>query len=327
MVKTPPFKIYIISGGPGAEHDLSLASGQNVFNCLQRFDYEIASLIIERNGELPSDFGANESVFAFLTMRGFYGEDGLIQTILESKKIPYSGAGILASALASNKFLTLKTLQANNFNTPRSLLITRQEWAFKPLTILKQIEHYLGYPAVVKPNNQGSSLAVNFVNNDFELSAALNEVFEFSREALIQPYLVGREVVCAVLDWGVPWSAYALRPLEIISKKGEKIFNHIAKKGQKIDWLIQSVSFSEAIIRFIQKTALAVHQILGCRGLSLTDMILANDGKLYILETNTVPLMTEDSLLAKSAEFSDLSLAEIFIKLIQAGFASSKRKQ
>lgn len=323
----PKIKVFVISGGPGAEHDLSLASGQSALERLRRYDYQAEPLVIERSaGELPSDFGMGEPAFAFLAMRGFYGEDGLIQTILETKKVPYSGSGILASALASNKFLTLKVLKDHGFNVPYSILIPRHEWTMMPSVALMKIKNYLGYPAVVKPNNQGSSLAVNLVSNDFELSAALNEVFEFSREALVQQYLAGRETVCAVLDWGALQSAYPLRPLEIISKKSKKIFSHAAKKGQDVDWLVQPAGFSEAVARFVQKTALAVHQTLGCRGLSLTDMILANDGKLYILETNTVPLMTESGLLAKSAEFSDLGLGEILTKMIQAGLVASRKR-
>lgn len=295
-------KIVILSGGPSAEHDFSLASGRGAAAAFDPEKYEIVGVLVDRQGNWLAPWAelADTDLF-FSTLRGRYGEDGELQNFFEEKKVPYIGSGPLASALASNKFLTLKVLADHGLNVPFSLLVGRHEWSMAPSPVILNIRSHFGYPVVVKPNDQGSSLGVRLVGSDWELSAALNEVFSLSRSAVIQTFVSGREVVCGVVDFGVPASAYSLWPLEIVPLTGDKIFHTQAKNFQDNNWLIRGADLLSPIIEQIKKTALAVHKVLNCRHFSMMDMIWGDDKKLYVLETNTAPVMGEKSLFGQSA--------------------------
>lgn len=299
---TKRLKIVILSGGPSAEHDFSLASGQGAAAGFDPEKYEVIGVLIDREGHWSADWKdlADADLF-FSTLRGRYGEDGELQNFFEEKKVPYAGSGPLTSALVSNKFLTLKTLADHGFTVPFTLLVGKEEWGAAPTPVLLNIKNHIGYPIVVKPNDQGSSLGVSLANNDWEFNVALNEIFHLSRSAIIQPFVAGQEVVCGVVDFGNSESAYPLWPLEIIPLKGDKIFHTQAKNFQDNNWLIRGATLPGPIVETIKKTALTVHKTLGCRHFSMVDMIWGQDKRLYVLETNTAPVMGENSLFGHSA--------------------------
>jgi len=320
-------KIVILSGGPSAEHDFSLASGRGAAAGFDPEKYEVIGVLVDQHGSWSTESGdlADADLF-FSTLRGRYGEDGELQNFFEEKKFPYIGSGPLASALASNKFLTSKVLADHGFTVPFSLLVSREEWGAAPMSVLLNIRNHIGYPIVVKPNDQGSSLGVNLANNDWELSAALNEIFSLSRSAVIQYFVAGREIVCGVADFGYPESAYPLWPLEIIPLKGDRIFHTQAKSFQDNNWLIRGADFPAPIIETIKKTALAVHRTLGCRHFSMVDMIWSQDKKVYVLEANTAPVMGEKSLFGQSAAAYGKAFDAMMAGVAESGIRRGRNK-
>ncbi len=306
-------------GGPSSEHEVSLKTGENVISCLDDSKYSTKPVVIDKEGkwQIEPEKLKGEFDVVFVAMHGTYGEDGTVQAILEEADLPYTCSTVLPSALTMNKYLSLRLLKDHGLDIPYSVLVSKFKWQDMPSIVLYQIKHYIGYPVVVKPNDNGSSVATTIVENEHGLSGAFNEVLNVSREVLIQPYIHGREVTCGVLDHGWPESAYPLPPTEIIPKVS-KFFDYRAKYDPTATDEITPARFSEPINKLIQKTAVQAHKILGCRGVSRTDMILGNDKKFYILEANTIPGMTAVSLIPRAAQAVGISFSSLLDKIIKA---------
>ncbi len=318
--------VLVLIGGPSSEHEVSLKSGEVVFKNLDPERYAGRKILISKTGEWeeePKNIRKNSHI-AFIAMHGTYGEDGTIQALLEQEEIPYTGSDALSSALGMNKFLSTRHFKDHNLPVPFSFLISRHMWGMKPQFVLNQLRYYIGYPLVIKPNNQGSSVGVTIVQNEEELEAALEESFKVSREALAQEYIQGRELTCGVLDHGWPESAYPLLPTEIIPQTSH-FFDYRAKYEPNASLEITPPNLPEPVIRLLQQLAVAAHRALGCSGFSRTDFMLDRTGNLYILETNTIPGLTEQSLLPKAARETGISLKELLHRVIQAGLARWER--
>ncbi len=309
-------------GGPSHEHEVSLKSGEQVLKHLNPEHYDSRKVLITKTGEWqipPNKLKAYADV-VFIALHGPYGEDGTVQDILETEGIPYTGSGPKESALAMNKFLTLRYLREAGLNVPISFLVTKFEWQERPSMVIQKIRHYFGYPMVVKPNNNGSSMGITIVTKEDNLTSAFNEAFNVSREVLIEEYIRGREVTCGVLDHGMPGSEFALLPTEIIPRISH-FFDYKAKYEEGgSDEITPPPRMFESTIRNIQKAALAVHRLIGCRGFSRTDFILDKKGELHVLEINTIPGLTQASLLPKAAVASGISFSKLLDKLIDAAF-------
>lgn len=309
-------------GGPSEEHEVSLKSGGMVAGALDPEKYEVRKVLISKEGEweiLPHHLKSYADV-AFIALHGPYGEDGTVQDILSQAAIPYHGTGPLESAFAMNKFLSLQLFQDAGFTVPLSFLITESDWQNGPSGVLRQIQHHLGFPFVVKPNNNGSSYGITIVKDKDDISPAFNEAFNVSREVLIQEYVQGREVTCGVLDHGWAGSEVALLPTEIIPRVSH-FFDYKAKydKGGS-DEITPPEGMPEHTIRAIQKTAREIHRLAGCKGISRVDMILNNRGQIFVLEVNTLPGLTPESLLPKAVEASGISFSALLDRLIHYAF-------
>jgi len=246
-------------------------------------------------------------------------EDGGAQEILESQKIPYTGSGHGASALGMNKFLSLRHFVDNGLTVPPTVFITRDELLDDAYPIFKNLEHRFGYPVVLKPNNQGSSLGVSVAKNRDEMIEGFANIFSFSNEAIAQPFIAGREITCGVLDHGWPESAYALLPTEIIPETSD-FFDYVSKYESEESKKITSPSLSRHLINSLRQTALWTHQTIGARSFSRTDMILDKKGNIFVLEINTIPGLTEQSLLPKAAEVSGISFPKLLDKIVESAF-------
>ena len=258
-------------------------------------------------------------------MHGRYGEDGIVQMILEEINMPYTGSSSLVSALCMNKYLTLDVLKRFNLLTPNSFLISKYDWQKKNNLIIEKIKLYFNYPYVVKPNDHGSSFLISLIKNQEELKNRLNEIFQASNLAIVQEYIKGREFTCGVLDYGLKNTAYALVPTEIIVKDRE-FFDYYAKYNSDKILEITPPKVHYNLIEKIQKIAVLTHKILNCRGISRTDFILDEKNNLYILEINTIPGLTEKSLIPKQAAAYNLDFSVLLDRLILAGFNSFNYK-
>ena len=311
----------ILKGGPSAEHEVSLKSARNVARNLNREQYEPTEILITKGGEweVPLEQLKKDSDMAFIAMHGAYGEDGTLQSMLDAEGIPYTGSGALSSALAMNKFLTGRLLRDAGVPTPRTYFISKTGWHEEVPRVWDWVRYFAGYPIVVKPNNSGSSVGVSFANTKDELVSALDQIFRLSREALVQPYIEGREVTCAVLDRGIPKSHNVLLPTEIIPQTSN-FFDYRAKYEPGGSLEITPARIPNSFTQLVQRLALQTHRLVGARGFSRTDMILGRDGTVHVLEINTIPGLTTESLLPKAAEASGIPFGRLLDQIIEAAF-------
>lgn len=315
-------KIAILAGGPSFEHEVSLSTAKGVMQNLSPQKYQARLIVIDKKGKWPIDPLKIKKQFdlCFIAMHGEYGEDGIIQGLLEAYQIPYTCSGVLASALGMDKWQAQKILTLEGFNVPQTFLINKQ-------TSKKEIGEFikkLKFPLVIKPRHAGSSVGVSIVKQKKELSQALKTAFQCDRDILIQRYIQGREVTCGVLDKGDFESAFSLIPTEIIPQK-DKFFNYRAKYTLGATLEITPPKLLAKTIKEIQNQALLAHQVIGCSGMSRTDFIF--DGKkLWILEINTIPGLTPTSLVPQEAKAMGLDYSQMLDIVIEAAINRFKNK-
>jgi len=312
-------KVAVISGGPSTEHEVSVRGAQKVFEALNKDIYDIEHILVDKCGvwEKHPQIVANNNDVAFIVMHGTYGEDGTIQRILDSHNISYTGSNAMASALAMNKYLSSAVLRRAGISTPLTFVVTKYEWEWKKQEVFDKIKHYLTYPFVVKPNAQGSSVGVHIVRSRSDLEHAMHEVFKYGNESLIQQFIFGMELSCGVLDHGWEGSEFALLPIEIVPQNST-FFDYSAKYMPMGSEEIVPARVPDYKLREIQRVATLVHRALGARGFSRTDMIMAPDGKLFVLELNSIPGLTQESLLPKSAEASGIPFPKLLDLIIDS---------
>ena len=286
---------------------------------INRQKYEAFPIIIGKKGEWqisPAELKKKADV-GFIAMHGTYGEDGSVQAILDKIKLPYTGSPTLPSSLAMNKYLTTELLKGAGIAVPPTLLVSKTEWVRNPFKIFEQIKVYINYPMVVKPNDNGSSVGVSIVKTKGELISAIENVFTLSRGALIQTLIKGVEVTCGVFDHGWPESAYPLMPTEIVPKVSS-FFDYRAKYEVGGSLEITPARLSQPVSDLIRRAAVQVHKAVGASGFSRTDFILAGNHELFTLEINTIPGLTEQSLLPKAALVSGISFSDLIDRVIIA---------
>lgn len=315
-------RVAVFMGGPSPEHEVSLKSGRNVMRALKD-RYAVQGVLIGRGGEWPFSYADLKQTadIAFIAMHGAYGEDGTMQSILEGVGVPYTGSDALSSALSTNKFASLRVLQDYGIRVPPSILVNQSRWRRNPFVVLDEVNVHLHYPLVLKPNALGSSLGVEIVELPNELDRTIERGFASARDLIVQSYVPGREFTCAVLDHGVAETAYPLLPTEIILRK-EKFFDYREKYSKDGAIEVTPANVSEIWTRELRRTALRIHQALGCRGMSRTDMILGRDGVIYALELNTIPGLTSRSLLPQGASAMGISFPNLLDRIINAGFVA-----
>ncbi len=315
-----PLCVAVLMGGPSLEHEVSLKSGEMVFSHLDRTKYEPVRVIIQKDGSwtIPPEEVKRFSDCAFIALHGTYGEDGTVQGILDLHKIPYTGSNASSSALGMNKFLSLRVFQDGGLRTPPSMLFHEREWRVSSDEVIKKIEQYLGFPIVVKPNNQGSSFGVTIVKDKKKIKSALDEAFDFSRDVLVQKFIEGREMTCGVLDHGWSGSAFPLFPTEIIPRGGT-FFDYKAKYQKEGSYEITPPqNISERTMEALRAVARTAHTLVGASGFSRTDMILDKKGDIYVLEINTIPGLTEESLLPKAASISGIEFSKLLSLILES---------
>lgn len=327
--------IAVLMGGPSAEHEVSLASGKMVLKNLDAKKYSVEPVLIDKRGywlfkgkktqplsepEAALQLRHKKIGLAFLALHGEYGEDGTIQGLLSAAGIPFTGSGSLSSALAMNKSFSLRLLHDRGLAVPDFITVNSLDWHKRPRELISVIINSIGLPAVVKPNARGSSIGVSLVKEigDIEKSLikAVDFAFGFDRDVMVQRFIAGREITCGVLDIGGKLTA--LQPTEIIPVKGE-IFDYRSKYTK--NWAHEITpprNMRKQSVAAIQNTALEVHKILGCSGMSRTDMIAGDDGVLYVLELNTIPGLTENSLLPKAAKASGIPFSKMLDHIIES---------
>ncbi len=299
--------VALLSGGDSPEREVSLNSGQQVYDALNREKYDIVRYDPRTDlKKIVED--AHGIDVALLILHGPNGEDGTIQGLLDLLKIPYQGAGVLGSALAMNKLATKKMYENARIPTPDYIPFARGD----KMETASWVKH-LDLPIVVKPVCAGSSVGLTIVREENHLPQAIEKALEFDDSLLLEAYIKGVELTCGVLG---NKELEALPIIEIIPGEGYEFFDYNAKYLHGATKEICPARIDDTIRGKAQKYAVEAHQALFLEGYSRTDMILTDDDNLYILETNTIPGMTATSLYPQSARVAGYPFPELLDRLI-----------
>jgi D-alanine-D-alanine ligase len=293
-------KVALLQGGMSSERDVSLVTGKAFAGALQELGYEY--IVIDAQADLPARLMSEKPDVALLALHGKYAEDGVVQGICEYLKIPYSGTGVLGSALCMDKILSKQVLRAAGLPTAESEAIDAKN------TDLKNFRTRVAFPLVVKPSRDGSSMGISICRSQEEIAPAIELAARFDHEILLESYLEGPEVTVPILD------EKALTPIEISPKKGFYDYTNKYTSGNT-EYLLPP-RLPESAVREIQALALKAHQVLRARIYSRVDFRL-HQGKPFILEVNTLPGCTPTSLLPKSAKHDGISFARVIETLVE----------
>ncbi len=363
MASVPPrssrrrLRVAVLFGGPSAEREVSLASGARALSALDPTKYDALPVEITTEGKwlprpdllaLPSPEHAGGSRASpavpalgaashhieevvrdgdldvvFIALHGPYGEDGTVQGLLELLGIPYTGSGVLASALAMDKLRSRQVLQASGLPVPAWILLDAAQWPAGRAEFARRIGRDLGYPCVVKPNAQGSSIGVTIVREEAVLDAAVEEALGYGTVVLIEEYLRGTELTCGILedpDTGVP---QPLPVIEIVPKR--EFFTYEAKyQGASEEICPARIAASHAARA--QELALRAHQVLGCEGFSRVDLFLCGTD-VIVLEVNTIPGLTEGSLIPLAARAAGIEYPALLDRMIAAALRRDRARR
>lgn len=284
-------KVMVLMGGKSPEYEISIISGQEVIKNLDKKKYQVSSVIIPKEGG-QFKIDPQKTDIVFIAMHGPFGEDGTVQGMLETVGVKYTGSGVLASALGMDKIMFRKVMRDENIPVPKSS--TR-------------------FPCFVKPYNQGSSVGTSIAGNKKELDVAVKLARKYSDKVLIEEYLGGKEVTCAVLGNEPP---FALPVIEIVPLKGE-FFNYESKYTESGAQEIVPARISKSLTKKVQEIAVKVYQAVGCRGFARVDFLLRDNKYPVVLEINTIPGLTPISLFPKAAKAAGMSYSKLLDKIIE----------
>ncbi len=293
-------KIAVLMGGWSTEREISWASGEAVEAALRERGYRVIGVEAEgSSGELAQRLLSLGIGIVFIALHGRGGEDGTIQGFLETIGLAYTGSGVLASAVAMDKIMTKRILEAEGLPTPR--------W-----NVLRLGEKKSGFslPAVIKPVAEGSTVGVTIVRKRGEIPRALAAAHHFGDRAIVEEYIPGREVTAAVLDD---------RPLPLIEIRPRGgFYDFKAKYVPGMTDYLAPAPLPSSSTRQIQDLALRLHRLLGCRGATRVDFRLSPRGRPYILEINTIPGMTRTSLLPKAASCAGIDYPTLVERILMS---------
>ena len=300
-------KIAVLCGGMSSEKEVSMRSGKGCFEALKRLGYDNAEMVVV-DENIAQKLAEGKFDYAFNALHGKYGEDGCIQGILETLKIPYAGCGVLASAICMNKEFTKRVL-----STCKDIPLIKSVFVKKGEDVVKACEE-LRYPIITKPVSEGSSFGMTKVNKPEELLSAYEEATKFNSDVLIEEFIDGFFITVGVLEQD--GKAFATEILEIRPKNEWYDFEAKYTKGMS-DFIVPSTSLSESATKKIKEIAVKAHETAGCSGVSRVDFMVMNDEP-YFLEINTSPGMTETSDLPAQAAAMGISYDELVLLILNS---------
>lgn len=289
-------RVGVIYGGLSREREVSIKTGDAIIKALKELGYDVVPLLVGE--DLVRKVLESKIDVAFIALHGRYGEDGTVQGLLELLKIPYTGSSVLASSIAMDKIMTKKIWLSEGISTAE-------------FQVIKNIDdrRILDFPLVVKPPREGSTIGISIVHNDDEYERALREAFAIDSEVLLEKYIKGRELTVAVFNGDV------YTPIEIRPKKGFYDFFSKYTKGET-EYIIppEIDRDTQALVMAMAKRA---YDAVKCSGAARIDFILSEDNVPYALEINTIPGMTETSLLPKACAYHGISFKELVEKILK----------
>jgi D-alanine-D-alanine ligase len=305
--------IAVLRGGTSAERDVSLATGAQIVEALDRERYRVTTLDTSDLPGLAGTLKDERPDVVFIALHGPGGEDGVVQGYLETLGVAYTGSGVLASALAMDKARCKLFLGTESIVTPPGLVY--EKWDVSRVRRApSEVTRNLGYPVIVKPSRQGSTYGCTVAETQEALTDALAAAFRYDDTVLVEQRVGGVEITVAVIGNHDP---VALPVVEIVPKGG--FFDYASKYSSEEGVAAQEIvpaRISEDAAKEAQEIAVRCHRLLGCRGMSRTDMFVVDDTEIVTLEVNTIPGMTKTSLLPKAAAAAGISFPQLMDRLI-----------
>jgi len=315
-------KIGVLMGGISAEREVSLRSGNAVFKALKNLGYDVVAMDVSL--DVCEALRKKHIEIAFIVLHGGWGEDGSIQGLLEVMGIPYTGSDVLASALAMNKEASKKVFLYHNIPVPPFKVVKSSEFGvqssekFKLKTQNSKLKTVFDMPWVVKPVSEGSSVGVSIAKNEGELRAAIENGFLYGKKIIIEKYIEGKEVHIGILGSRVLGGVEVRPSLEF--------YSYEAKYTAGLTEYILPPEVDDATYKKAKDVALSAHEALDCRGATRVDLRIDNAGNPYVLEVNTIPGMTETSLLPKIAKTTGLDFSMLVEEVLKEAISRESKR-
>ena len=300
-------KIAVVMGGPSAEREVSLHTGAGILAALQEKGYNAVGIDLDPT-HFVEQLRGNGIEVVFNAIHGQYGEDGVLQGALELLGIPYTGSGVLASAMAMDKGISKRIFLSADIPTPRSKLFTMAD---RVRDLPTEIRADFSIPVVVKSASQGYSIGVVIVEQSEKLTEAIEQAFQYSNTILVEEFIQGRELTVAI--WGNE-APEVLPIIEIAPFSG--CYDYHSKYTKGATQYIVPAKLPEDTECIVQKVALEAFTKLGCRGIARVDIMLDKNNNPYVLEVNTIPGMTATSLVPKAAAAVGITFADLCERLL-----------
>jgi len=293
-------RIGVLAGGPSNERKISLRSGRAVHDAL--LGEGLDSVFLDVKNNIDEIIKKSRIDVAFIALHGRFGEDGTVQRMLEDAGIPYTGSGVKASAAALDKTASKDLFIKNLIPVPRHMVL------IKGRSDVCDCDK-LGMPIVVKPHLEGSSIGLSIVRDKNSLQGAIDKAFEYGGKVILEEYINGRELTVGILN------DEALPVIEIVPK--DKVYDYDAKYKDSATKYLVPAPISEDLSVEARRLGVLAHRALGCRSFSRVDMMMALSGDIFVLEVNTIPGMTERSLLPKAARATGLRFGSLCVKILE----------
>ena len=300
-------KVGVLMGGISSEREVSLSSGKSIMEHINKEKYEVVPVVIDKKEDVIEKTKGLD--FAFLGLHGKFGEDGEVQSVLQSLNIPYSGCGPLSSGICMDKDLTKSVLKAKDIRTAKWINVQSVEEID-----YDKIEE-MGYPVFIKPTNGGSSVATFKIKKKEDVEAAVVEGLKWDSEVLIEEFIKGDEITCPVFNG-------ELFPVLAIKAKSE--FYNYEQKYSANGAEHYPIKLEEKLHNEVEKMALETYKALKCSVYARVDMIITEEGVPYILEVNTLPGMTATSLFPQSAADKGINYPEFIDLIIETSLKNFK---
>ncbi len=310
-------RIGVIRGGPSMEYDVSINSGSTVLKTLRESFgdvYHAKDIFIDKSGNwhvdgfpMTREHSIQSADILFNALHGTYGEDGKIQSFFEYHDKPFTGSGSLASSIGMSKILSKKVFVDNDIKTPNYVVFDSDRIKTESDIITKELFETFILPGVIKPSSSGSSIGVTVVRSYNEIPKALLEAAKYSDTVMVEEYIPGIETTCAVIEKFRGQELYALPPIEI--RPNNQFFDYESKYSGKSEEIVPA-TFSDKLKFEIEDASRRVHRALGLRHYSRSDFIIHPRRGIYVLEVNTLPGLTHESLLPKALKAVGSSLPE-----------------
>lgn len=300
------YSIAVLMGGPSSEREISLRSGRAAAVALGGLGHRVAE--IDMRGEDGAELAGLKTDVAFLALHGRFGEDGEIQRLLEKRRLPYTGSGPVASRLAMDKLESKRIFLKSGIETPAYQVLSRGDGPAE----LEECARSLGYPLVIKPRAEGSSIGVSIHRDRSRLPEGLELATRSGRTALMEKFIEGREMTVGILD---------NRPLPVIELRNQRdLFDYAAKYQDSATQFIVDPALPKRDRVALQMTALRAHRAIGCEGATRVDLILTALHQIQVLEVNTIPGLTERSLLPRAARAAGFQYDDLCDHLVRMAF-------